>query len=124
MIDYPMGKEEAIDSYNLLPVLHSEDYARPLRTATVQNTSAGKFALRKGDWVLIDAPSGAVRKVTESYLDHFGLEDYGKDNPGLLFNLKDDPRQSKNLYAKHPEKVESMRSLLKSYVEGEPCAPR
>ena len=29
----------------------------------------------------------------------------------------------KNLYAKHPEKVESMRTLLKRYVDGEPCAP-
>jgi hypothetical protein len=51
------------------------------------------------------------------------LEDYGKDNPSLLFNLKNDPGQSKNLYAKHPEKVESMRTLLKRYVDGEPCAP-
>jgi arylsulfatase A-like enzyme len=123
MINYPIAKEEAIDSYNLLPVLHGEEYARPLRTATVQNTSAGKFALRQGDWVLIDAPSGSARAESKSYLQHFGLEDYGKDNPSLLFNLKNDPGQSKNLYAKHPEKVESMRTLLKRYVDGEPCAP-
>ncbi len=122
IIDYPLEKEDAIDSYNLLPVLTGADYARPLRTATVQNTSPGAFALRQGDWVLIDAPKGAG-KEPKSYLEHFGLDAYGKGNPALLFNLKDDPRQSKDLYAEHPEKVESMRGLLKRYIGGERCAP-
>ncbi|GAB5561682.1 MAG: arylsulfatase [Synoicihabitans sp.] len=123
IVDYPLSEDEAIDSYNLLPVLQGEDYTRPLRTATVQNTSAGKYALRQGDWVLIDAPSGAAQKESTAYLQHFELEGYGKDNPGLLFNLKDDPRQSRNLYAQYPEKVASMRSLLKRYIDGERCAP-
>ena len=123
MIDYRLGKDEAIDSYNLLPVLNGEDYERPLRTATVQNTSPNKFALRQGDWVLIDAPSGAAKRESRSYLNHFGLEAYGKGHTGLLFNLKEDPRQSNNLYAKHPDKVVSMRRLLKRYIGGERCAP-
>ncbi len=123
VVDYKLGENEAIDSYDLLPVLKGEDYENPLRIATVQNTSPGKFALRQGDWVLIDAPSGAAKKESKSYLEHFGLEAYGKGHRGLLFNLKDDPRQSKNLYAKHPEKVKSMRDLLKRYLAGERCAP-
>ena len=120
---YTLGNDEAIDSYNLMPVLKGEDYRRPLRTATVQNTSAGKFALRQGDWVLIDAPSGAAKKESSDYLQHFGLKAYKASNPGLLFNLKEDPRQSKNLYAKYPERVESMRGLLNSYTDGKRCAP-
>jgi len=123
MVGYRLGKDEAIDSYNLLPALKGEGYPRPLRTATVQNTSANKFALRQGDWVLIDAPSGSAKKESKSYLQRFGLEAYGKGHPGLLFNLKNDPRQSTNLYAKHPEKVKAMRALLKRYLAGERCAP-
>ena len=123
MTDYDLGEDEAIDSYNLLPVLNGENYERPLRTATVQNTSPEKFALRQGDWVLIDAPSGAAKRESESYLKHFGLEAFGKGHAGLLFNLKEDPRQSHDLYAKHPDKVASMRSLLKRYIAGERCAP-
>lgn len=123
MIDYPLGKDEAIDSYNLLPVLNGEDYARPLRKATVQNTSARKFALRQGDWVLIDSPSGAAKKESKGYLKYFGLDAYGKGHTGLLFNLKEDPRQSNNLYDKYPDRVKSMRSLLKRHIGGERCAP-
>lgn len=123
MTGYQLGKDEAIDSYNLLPVLEGRDYSRPLRKATVQNTSANKYALRQGDWVLIDTASGAAKKESKSYLDHFRLEAYAKANPGLLFNLAKDPRQSNNLYAKHPEKVKSMRRLLQRYLDGERCAP-
>lgn len=123
IIDYKLSKDEAIDSYNLLPVLNGEDYERPLRTATVQNTSPNKFALRQGDWVLIDAPTGAAKRESKSYLKHFGLEAYGNGHAGLLFNLKEDPRQSNNLYARYPDKVARMRNLLRLYIDGERCAP-
>ena len=120
---YPLTNDEAIDSYNLLPVLEGENYERPLRAATVQNTSPGSYALRQGDWVLIDAPTGAAKKEGAGYLEHFSLEGYGKGHEGLLFNLRDDPRQSNNVYADHPDRVESMRLLLQRYRDGERCAP-
>jgi arylsulfatase A-like enzyme len=123
MIQYPLQEEDAIDSYNLLPVLREQDFQRPLRTATVHNTSPGKYALRQGDWVLIDAPTGSARKEPKDYLTRFGLDAYGAGHSGLLFNLKEDPRQSKNQYAEHPEMVQQMRNLLKRYLNGERCAP-
>ncbi|MEM7011276.1 MAG: arylsulfatase, partial [Verrucomicrobiota bacterium] len=89
MSGYDLSNEEAIDSYNLLPVLSGVEYPPPLRTATVQNTSVGKFALRQGDWVLIDTSSGSAKKESKSYLDHFGLVGFDNKNPGLLFNLKE-----------------------------------
>jgi arylsulfatase A-like enzyme len=123
VIDYPLNNEEAIDSYNLLPVLQGKNYSSPLRKATVQNTSANKYALRQGDWVFIDSPTGSAKNAPQNYLTHFKLEPYGKGHDGLLFNVKEDPRQSQNLYAQHPEKVASMRKLLNEYTNGKRCAP-
>ena len=123
LVGHALSEGEAIDSYNLLPVLKGENYKKPLRTATVQNTNAGKYALRQGDWVLVDAASGASKKEGTHYLEYFGLSDFGKDCDGLLFNLKNDPRQSKDLSGEYPEKVEQMRALLKRYMGGERCAP-
>ena len=123
IINYPLREKEAIDSYNLLPVLESKKYSKPLRVATVQNTSPKKFALRQGDWVLIDAPTGSAKKESSAYLNHFNLDLYGQGHEGLLFNLKKDPRQSNNLYTKFPDRVTKMRSLLKEYLSGKPCAP-
>ncbi|MDF7799072.1 arylsulfatase [Pontiellaceae bacterium B1224] len=122
ILGHQLGSDEAIDSYSILPVLKGEDYPKPLRTATVQNTDKGKYALRQGDWVFINAHSGSSpRQEPKEYLDYFGLEMYSENNPCLLFNLKDDPRQSNNLYNQYPEKVSAMRALLNRYVAGEPC---
>ena len=121
--DYKLTDEKAIDSYSILPVLTGQDYKKPLRHATVQNTNQGKYALRQGDWVFINAHTGASQAEPKAYLKHFGLETYPKDSPGLLFNLKDDPRQSKNIYDEHPQKVATMQALLKRYLDGERCAP-
>ena len=123
IIGHKLSTDDAIDSYNLLPVLTGEDYQKPLRVATVQNTFEKTYALRQGNWVLINTSSGAAQKESKAYLDHFGLKTYPKETPGLLFNLKEDPRQSKNVYQKHPDKVEAMSKLLRRYLEGERCAP-
>lgn len=123
LVGRDLSEDEAIDSYNLLPVLRGEDYEKPLRTATVQNTQPNKYAIRQGDWVLIDAASGASRKEAANYLEYFGLAPFDKDTKGLLFNLKEDPRQSKNLFTEYPEKVEAMRALLRRYIGGQRCAP-
>lgn len=123
LVDYPLANDEAIDSYDLLPVLRQGNYSKPLRMATVQNTHADKYALRQGDWILIDTATGAARKEPQSYLERFGLPDYPKDTPGLLYNLKADPGQSRDRYQEQPERVASMRQLLQRYIDGVRCAP-
>ena len=118
-----LTNDEAIDSYSLLPVLKGENLEAPLRLATVQNTNKGEYALRQGDWVLINTANGATRKEPAAYLQRFGLSSYPKDTPGLLYNLKDDPGQKNNRYQEEPERVASMLDLLNRYLAGERCAP-
>lgn len=120
-IGYQLRDNEAIDSYNLLPVLRNENYNRPLRTATVQNTFEQAFAIRQGDWIYIDAASGEHSKSPDWFNPSRG---YTKDStPGLLYNLGDDLAQHDNLYADYPEKVASMKALLDTYRAGKGCAP-
>ena len=122
--EYTIDNKDAVDSYSLVPVLTGADYEKPLRVATVQNTRKnGPYALRQGDWVYLNNPSGASQKEPAHYLKRFDLEAFPKAYPGLLFNLKEDPRQSKNLYNQRPEKVAAMDKLLKRYLDGERCAP-
>lgn len=124
IIGHSLSNEEAIDSYDILPVLTGKKYSSPLRTATVQNTNKNQYALRQGDWVYLNTSSGAAQREKKDYLAHFSLKTFSKDTPGLLFNLKDDPRQSKNVYEKHPEKIAAMSKLLQRYLGGERCAPQ
>ncbi|MDZ8117207.1 arylsulfatase [Pontiella sp. NLcol2] len=121
MLDYELKSDEAIDSYDLSPVLDGKVLNTPLRVATVQNTKPQVYALRKGDWVLIDAKSGTHSMPPEWYDEEMGYR--RATTPGLLYNLKDDPEQKHNRYEEYPEKVEEMRALLQRYRSGKGCAP-
>jgi arylsulfatase A-like enzyme len=124
VIGTPLKSNEAIDSYNLLPLLHGKAYEQPLRTATVQNTSEEVFALRQGEWVFINASDGGSIRYGKAPEWFNTLRGYSKQTtPGLLYNLKDDPGQRINLFDAHPEKVAEMKAWLDRYREGEGCAP-
>jgi hypothetical protein len=76
--------------------------------------------LRQGDWVFIDGETGYMSNVPEWYDEQQG---YGADTtPGLLYNLKKDPAQHRNLYSEYPEKVGAMKELLERYKGGQGCA--
>ena len=105
------------DSYDILPALLGKTRDAPIREATVHHSGSGKFAIRKGDWVLIAAPTGDdnQRRGEPDWLkQQRGYEPH--DQPGELYNLRDDLVQKHNLYAQHPERVEELRSLLARYV--------
>ena len=106
----------AEDSINVLPVLLGEKSGGPAREATVHHSANGKFAIRKGDWVFIDATTGddngksgepAWFKEERGYVKN--------DQPGELFNVHDDLPQRQNQYAEHPEIVRELKTLLEKY---------
>ena len=104
------------DSYNILPVLLGEKRGEPVREATVLHGGDGKFALRQGEWVFIDAPTGdgnGHHGEPEWFKQERG---YGSNSsPGLLYNLHDDLPQRQNHYAERPEVVARLKALLDRY---------
>jgi len=103
--DAPLNDDAARDSYDLLPLLRGEKGNTPLREATVHHSYDGIFAIRQGDWKLIDGPGSG------------GWMDKGtKDVPQVqLYNLANDVGETKNLQAEHPEVVARLATLLARY---------
>jgi len=104
------------DSFNILPALVGEKLDKPIREATVHHACSGKFAIRKGNWVLIDAPSGEDNgrrgepewlKQERGYAAH--------KQPGELFDVREDISERRNLYAERPEIVRELKELLEKY---------
>ncbi len=91
------------------------------RTMLIHNTSPGRYALREGDWVLIDAPTGGVSQVPEWYALERG--DAPNDQPGELYNLRDDLAQRSNRYAAEPRRVDALRQQLHTIVGDRLTAP-
>jgi arylsulfatase A len=120
------------DSYDLTDLLLGKPYKTPLREATVHHSVSGQFAIRQGDWKLIegsgngDYPRNEKNKLDVktwnpernpttgkwSKLDYFQLKPDGKFQ---LYNLKSDPKEENNLSKKHPEKVRQLLQLLDQY---------
>jgi hypothetical protein len=73
----------------------------------VHSSSIGFFAIRKGDWKLIEGlGSGGFTQPKE-------IEAKPGEAAGQLYNLKEDVGETRNLYAQQPEKVQELRKLLK-----------
>jgi arylsulfatase A-like enzyme len=117
MLNVSLPEAAGVDSVNILPALLGEKRGSPLREATVHHSAQGKFAIRRGDWVLILAPSGDDngRKGEPDWL----RKERGYASaaaPGELYDLTADPSQKTNLYLSRQEKVKELAELMERYV--------
>jgi len=95
------------DAFDCLPVLRGGQSERR-RAGTVHAKASGSFALRLGDWVFIDAPSGNDNGRGEPP----ALAPTPHGQPVELFHLPTDPAQRRNRAAEEPARVRSMRRRL------------
>ena len=106
------------DSFSLLGVLLGQGADGPVREATVHHSCSGKFAIRKGDWVLIDAHTGDDNgpRGEPAWLKE--QRGYTPDSlPGELFNLRDDLSERRNQFGQRPELVRELKCLLQKYKD-------
>ena len=93
------------DSISLLPVLRG--HSRSERTTAVHHSVRGMFAIRRANWKLIEGRGSGGFTVPRS------IEEPG----GQLYDLAEDPRETRNLYAQRPEIVAELQDLLRATVE-------
>jgi arylsulfatase A len=117
-----LPKNSAEDSHDFLPYLKGESKALP-RTTMVHNTFKDQYAIRDGDWVLIDAKTGVARQPSAEWLKKHDVPAYNNQAVGL-YNIREDIGQKYNLAEKHPEKVKELQALLKKIRDQGYSAPR
>ncbi|MDP3073037.1 MAG: arylsulfatase [Opitutaceae bacterium] len=99
----PVGAGE--DSFNALPAWKGEPAAR-VREAVILDSSDGVFAIRAGPWKLIER-NAAPRETAKARTAKMDAE-----NQDQLFNLADDPAETKNLWSAQPGIVKRLTGLL------------
>ena len=121
IVGITLPKTAGEDSYNIMPAMLGGPHNGPIREATVHHSDAGKFAIRQGNWVFIDANTGGDRKEPDWFKQERGYRD---DNfPGELYDLSQDAGERRNLYAEQPEKVKALKALLEKYKSEGRSAP-
>ncbi len=103
----------APDSYNLLSAFTGARAATPLRPDLILQSASGLYAIRSGPWKWIEgiaatAP-GKKKKATEG--------PKGDQYRPQLFNLADDPAETRNVSADHPEVVQRLSARLREQRE-------
>jgi arylsulfatase A len=104
----PDGAAE--DSVSVLPALLGEKRPKPLRDALVLHAYSGALALRKDNWIFIDAKTGMVSKEPQWFQEERGYQPHSF--PGELYDLRADLSERFNLYGQRPEVVRELRALL------------
>jgi arylsulfatase A-like enzyme len=108
MLGRKVGTEEGEDSVSLLPLWQGKEWNDDARSALIHHSSKGVFALRKGNWKLINAVGGGG----------FGWdEEAATPKPGepmaQLYDLAADPAETNNQFDTNPQQAEAMLALLK-----------
>ena len=112
--DYRLKDTEGEDSYNILPLLLNEKENNVIREATVHHSINGEFTIRKGDWKLLLSPSSGGWSFPKPGTD----DEVIKTLPLVqLYNMKEDPAETNNVYAEHPEIVKELKDLMVKYVK-------
>ena len=84
---------EAVDSFNALPAMLKARPSSQVREWHISANQLERLSLRKGSWKFIEG------------------ENKG-NNKGELYNLADDPAETKNLHKHLPERVKEMLDIL------------
>lgn len=124
--DATLPANAAEDSFNLLPVLRGEAVA-PVRPYLLTQAFAGArtLSIRRGPWKYLDhRGSGGNRYETHAGLKPFIFPENTPDAPGHLYNLDDDPGETRNLYAERPEIVKELKALLEESKASGRSAPK
>ncbi len=107
----PPVDKAAEDSYNILPAMLGEPGARPARSDLIVHSADGVFALRQGPWKWIEGvPADGIKPgVRKARAGEFTAQ---------LFNLQDDPAETRDVSAEHPEVAKELSALLSRYRDG------
>lgn len=107
----PAPEQAAEDSYSILPAILGKAEDQPLRRDMIVHSSDGVFAVRRGPWKWIEGMPAEDTKAAarKAHADEFRPQ---------LYNLQDDPGETKDVLAEHPELAKELAALLERYRNG------
>ncbi len=115
IVGFKLPPNTAEDSISFLPVLKGAE--KHARTSVIHHSNSGHFAIRQGKYKLMMCPgSGGWTKPKPNAALWKQMEEEGKPTV-QLYDMTKDIGEQKNLAAGMPEKVKSMRALLKKQVD-------
>jgi arylsulfatase A len=108
------------DSVSFLPLLRGRPTATAGRDAMVHHSATGALAIRQGKWKLLLCPDSggwSYPTTTPAPWGRPAADDLTGLPPFQLYDLEADPAEKHNLVERHPDVVQRLGRLLRSYIE-------
>jgi arylsulfatase A-like enzyme len=109
IVGHPLAQNEGEDSFSMRGVLANQKPSQPQRDTVVHHSSDGTFAIRQGPWKL------ATKLGSHGFSDPKHVEPTPGGPQGQLYNLADDPGETRNRWLDEPAVVERLSRLLAKY---------
>ena len=107
----PAAASAAEDSFNALPAFLGTQDAAPTRDHMFIHSSDGVFAIRKGSWKWIEG-------IPVSDIKLGARKAHATQFKPQLYNVKEDPAETTDVSAQHPEVVKELSALVNRYRDG------
>jgi arylsulfatase A-like enzyme len=126
VVGYTLKAEDATDSFDMLPaMLGTQSDDDPIRPHLLTQSFRGEFQIRQGDWKYLDHKgSGGNNYEKQKTIMKYALPEKAPEATGQLYNLKQDPGETTNLFFTNTEKREEMQALLEKLKSSGRSAPR
>ncbi|MEN9019192.1 MAG: sulfatase-like hydrolase/transferase [Verrucomicrobiaceae bacterium] len=113
LTETPLPQDAYLDSHDVMGALLGEDGGKGREHLIQQdNGRAGNYGYRKGDWKLQRHEKGTARNVVvEAKLANTKVPKH------RLFNLAEDPGETRNLIEKHPDIAKKMIEELDAHIK-------
>ena len=108
LIDTQLNDGAGEDSQSIFPILMGNKEIKTKPIPIVHHSSMGFFALRKGDWKLIE------KRGSGGFSEPVVVEPKAGEPVGALYNMVEDPSETHNLYNEKPQLVKELLAELDS----------
>jgi len=117
VVGYKLPDDVAVDSYDMLPVMiGTQKDSDPVRPYLLTQSFRSQFQLRMGQWKYLDHTGSGGNNYTRGLLKQYALPESALKATGQLYNLADDPGETRNLFFSQSEKRRQMQALLQKLI--------
>lgn len=119
IFDYELSEEVAVDSHDMLPVLlGTQDEETPVRAHMLTQSFRDEFQLRQGTWKYLDHRGSGGNDYARGAITPYALPELAPEATGQLYDLANDPGETRNLFFTEPQRREEMQALLHELTTG------
>ena len=113
IVGFSLPDDAAVDSFDMLPVmLGTQKPGESVRPHMLTQSFRGEYQLRVGDWKLLDHPGSGGNNYTKGKMQKYQLPEAVPGATGQLYDLAEDPGETKNLFASEPARRKAMQARL------------